>query len=102
MTLSPTLVIQNQSIGVASSAQGFNGVDGILGIGPVDLTSGTVSSTDLVPTVTDNLFAQGTITSDSIGIFYEPTTSSNSVNGELSFGGTDNTKSVPSRDICNP
>lgn len=31
VTLNPSLVIQNQSIGVASSAQGFSGVDGILG-----------------------------------------------------------------------
>ena len=40
VSLSKDLVIQNQSIGVASTAQGFNDVDGILGIGPVDLTSG--------------------------------------------------------------
>ena len=31
VTLSSSLVITNQSIGVASTAQGFNGVDGILG-----------------------------------------------------------------------
>lgn len=29
--LGPRLVIENQSIGVASDAKGFNGVDGILG-----------------------------------------------------------------------
>ena len=74
VTLGPGLVIQNQSIGVASTAQGFQGVDGILGIGPVDLTEGTVSGNAPVPTVTDNLFAQGTIANDSIGIFYQPTT----------------------------
>ena len=94
VTLAPGLVIANQSIGVASSAQGFQGVDGILGIGPVDLTTGTLSTGEPVPTVTDNLFAQGTIASDSIGIFYEPTTGSNTVNGELTFGGTDTSKYV--------
>lgn len=31
VTLNENLVIQNQSIGVASSAQGFNDVDGIIG-----------------------------------------------------------------------
>lgn len=31
VTLGSDLVIQNQSIGVASTAQGFNDVDGILG-----------------------------------------------------------------------
>ena len=92
MTLGPALVIENQSIGVASQAQGFQNVDGILGVGPVDLTQGTVSSGGLVPTVTDNLFSQGTITSDSLGIFFEPTTGSGDVNGELTFGGVDSSK----------
>ncbi|KAF8869591.1 acid protease [Gymnopilus junonius] len=92
VTLGSGLVIQNQSIGVAQRASGFSDVDGILGIGPVDLTEGTVSNTTTVPTVTDNLFAQGTIPQESIGISYEPTTSEGSVNGELTFGGVDDTK----------
>ncbi|TRM61498.1 acid protease [Schizophyllum amplum] len=90
VTLGDDLVITNQSIGVASTAQGFNDVDGILGIGPVDLTQGTVASTSSVPTVTDNLYSQGTIPNESIGIFYQPTTSTEEVaNGEMTFGGTD-------------
>ncbi|KAJ7791223.1 acid protease [Mycena olivaceomarginata] len=93
VTLGPDLVIQKQSIGVASKATGFNDVDGILGIGPVDLTSSTVNSTSSVPTVTDNLFKQGTIPTESIGISYIPTTSaSDAANGELTFGGTDSAK----------
>ncbi|KAI0766435.1 acid protease [Trametes elegans] len=92
VTLAPSLVIQNQSIGVASTAQGFQDVDGILGIGPVDLTQGTVSGGQTVPTVTDNLFAQGTIANNSIGIFYEPTTESGALNGELTFGDVDTSK----------
>ena len=92
VTLGPDLVIETQSIGVASSAQGFDDVDGILGIGPVDLTSGTLSTGQSVPTVTDNLFSQGTISNDSIGISYVPTTSEGSVNGELDFGGIDTSK----------
>ncbi|KAI5118252.1 hypothetical protein M0805_007501 [Coniferiporia weirii] len=90
VSLGEGLVIQSQSIGVASSAQGFSDVDGILGIGPVDLTEGTVSGTQQVPTVTDNLFKQGTISSNSVGISYVPTTESTNVaNGKLTFGGTD-------------
>ena len=85
-------MIQNQSIGVASTAQGFSGVDGILGVGPVDLTEGTVEGNAPVPTVTDNLFAQGTIQNDSLGIFYQPTTTEGALNGELTFGGVDNSK----------
>ncbi|KAG1742327.1 acid protease [Suillus paluster] len=92
VTLGSKLVIQNQGVGVASSAQGFQDVDGILGVGPVDLTQGTVSNTSDVPTVTDNLYAQGTIPSDLLGVFYEPSSTSNVANGEISFGGTDNTK----------
>lgn len=94
VTLGPGLVIENQSIGVASTAQGFDGVDGILGIGPVDLTSGTLSTGQPIPTVTDNLFSQGTISNDSIGISYQPTTSSGAVNGELDFGGVDTSKTT--------
>lgn len=92
VTLGSSLVIQNQGIGVASSAQGFEGVDGILGVGPVDLTEGTVSNTADVPTVTDNLYAQGTISSNLLGIFYEPSSNADVANGELTFGGTDSTK----------
>lgn len=97
VSLSPSLVIQNQSIGVATTAQGFQGVDGILGIGPVDLTQGTVSNTSAVPTVTDNLFAQGSIPQNSIGIFYQPTTEEGANNGELSFGSVDSNKLVTLR-----
>jgi cathepsin E len=80
-------------------------------IGPVDLTQGTLSpdTNALIPTVTDNLFAQRTIPANSIGIFFEPTTSgqlyrpnlndiaialadflllATITNGEMTFGGT--------------
>ena len=114
MTLSPSLIIKSQSIGVASTAQGFGGVDGILGywlldtvlhyltdfltlcsIGPVDLTEGTIGGNTPVPTITDNLFRQGTIPTESIGIFYQPSTSASAVSdGELTFGGIDSSKCV--------
>ncbi|KAH8818717.1 acid protease [Flagelloscypha sp. PMI_526] len=89
-----SLKITNQSIGVASSAQGFTGVDGILGIGPTDLTIGTLSDkTQPVPTVLDNLFAQKSIPTSSLGISYVPTTSTEELpNGELTFGGTDHAR----------
>ena len=83
------LVIENQSIGVASSATGFSGFDGILGVGPVDLTSSTVHNfTGTVPTVTDNLLSQGTISEEVLGIYYVPASESTST-GELTFGGYD-------------
>ncbi|KAI9440274.1 acid protease [Lactarius psammicola] len=93
VTLSPSLIVKSQSIGVASTAQGFSDVDGILGIGPVDLTEGTIGGNTPVPTITDNLFKQGTIPTESIGIFYQPSTSASAVsNGELTFGGIDSSK----------
>ena len=64
MTLDSQLVITGQGVGVASTSEGFEGVDGILGIGPVDLTEGTVSGVSSVPTVSDNLKSQGTIASE--------------------------------------
>ena len=63
-------------------------------IGPVDLTLDTLSpdTRSSIPTVTDNLFSQGVITANEIGISFEPTTTSVANNGELTFGGTDSTK----------
>ncbi|KAL1745801.1 aspartic peptidase domain-containing protein [Schizophyllum fasciatum] len=93
VSLGEGLVIPKQSIGVASRADGMNGIDGILGIGPVDLTQGTVQWGDRIPTVTDNLYKNNTIASESIGIFYQPSTSTEPVpNGELTFGGIDPSK----------
>jgi hypothetical protein len=92
VTLSSGLVIKNQSIAVASTSTGFDGVDGILGVGPVDLTDGTVKNTGEVPTVTDNLYSQGTIPANSLGVFFAPTTSTSTKNGELTFGGADTSK----------
>ncbi|KAG6871372.1 hypothetical protein C0995_005347, partial [Termitomyces sp. Mi166 len=73
VTIASGLVIPNQSIG----SVGFDGTDGILGIGPVDLTQGTLSPdfSSLVPTVTDNAFSQGLISANRIGISFEPTES---------------------------
>ncbi|KAG6327917.1 hypothetical protein ID866_11172 [Astraeus odoratus] len=94
VTLGSGLTIPKQSIGVASSSTGFDGVDGILGIGPVDLTLGTLSPDEhlTIPTVTDNLLAQNTIPQEVIGISFQPTDSLFEVNGELTFGGVDTNK----------
>ena len=45
-----------------------------------------------VPTVTDNLFSQGLISTEVLGVSFEPTTSESSTNGALDFGGADATK----------
>ncbi|KAG2124020.1 aspartic peptidase domain-containing protein [Suillus clintonianus] len=94
VTLGSGLTITQQSIGVASRSTGFTGVDGILGIGPLDLTEGTLtnSPTTTIPTVTQNLYTQGIISQVVVGVSFEPTTSQTVTNGELTFGGTDATK----------
>ncbi|KAF8895841.1 aspartic protease [Gymnopilus junonius] len=94
VTIGSGLTITKQSIGVASTSSGFQGVDGILGIGPLDLTQGTLSpaSSSTIPTVTDNLFSQGTISADSIGISFEPSQTGNDLNGEITWGGVDSSK----------
>jgi len=96
VSLGPRLKIIKQSIGVANKSTGFDGVDGIVGIGPVDLTSGTLSpsSSELVPTVTDNLHSQGTIPADIVSVSFEPTTTSDNTNGVLTFGGVDESKFI--------
>ncbi|KAG2096530.1 acid protease [Suillus discolor] len=91
VTLNSDLVIDNQSIGVASKYSGMGNLDGLLGLGPVDLTDDTVSNTDEVATVTDNLYKQGTISSEVLGVFFTPASSDDS-SGELTFGGYDASK----------
>ena len=63
-------------------------------LGPDDLTFGALSSdtNTPVPTVTDNLFLQGTIPADLLSVSFEPTTTTSVKNGELTFGGTDSTQ----------
>ncbi|KIJ66218.1 hypothetical protein HYDPIDRAFT_86415 [Hydnomerulius pinastri MD-312] len=94
VTLGSGLTITKQSIGVATTSTGFTGVDGIVGIGPLDLTEGTLTNdeTATIPTVTDNLYSEGTIAQTVVGVFFAPTTSDDDTNGELTFGGVDTTK----------
>ncbi|KAG2155993.1 aspartic peptidase domain-containing protein [Suillus bovinus] len=87
------LTIAQQSIGVAAADTSGNwgNADGILGLGPVGLTKGSLTdeSGTTIPTITDNLHNQGTIHREIVSISFEPITSAQAtVNGELTFGGT--------------
>ena len=88
------LTVSKQSIGAASQSSGFDGVDGIVGFGPVDLTQGTVDNTNTVPTFMDNLYNQGSISSEVLGVYFKPESGSDNDdnNGELTLGGTDSSK----------
>jgi len=97
VSLGPGLTIMNQSIGVASATVGFrDGIDGILGIGPVNLTLGTLfsSRSTPIPTITDNLFRLNLIPYPLLSISFEPPTALGDVNGEITWGGTDESKFI--------
>lgn len=94
LTLSPDLVIEGQAIGVASKIEGFGNIDGILGLGPVDLTQHTVAGEDTVPTAADNLLAQHKISSEVFSLSFEPSTSSAAASAELIFGEPDSSKYI--------
>ncbi|EDR01383.1 aspartic peptidase A1 [Laccaria bicolor S238N-H82] len=94
VTLTPQLVIQGQSIGVALESDAFDNYNGILGIGPTDLTIGTLNpdTQSSVSTVTDNLHNRGTIPAYEIGIFFQPINATSPGNGEITWGGADSSK----------
>jgi len=97
VTLAPGLVLTKQGVGVASTSTGFTGVDGILGVGPEDLTSGTVTGVSEVPTVVQTAYSEGLIPAEILGVYFAPTTSGSDVtNGELTFGGIDTSKTTSS------
>jgi len=79
-----------QSIGVAQASSGFQGYDGILGIGPTDLTYGTVQD-QTIPTVTDTLYHNYLIANYLVSISFQPE-GYDWVSGELMFGGTDSSQ----------
>ncbi|KAJ8469970.1 hypothetical protein ONZ51_g8640 [Trametes cubensis] len=94
ITLANGLTLTNQSIGTALAAKGFDGFDGILGIGPWDLTCGSFP-TDLdkcVPTVTDNAWVAGFLDKYEIGISFRPSQQMEQINGELTYGDVDRIK----------
>lgn len=62
----------------------------------MDLTEGTVAAEGTVPTVPDNMLAQGLISSEVVGVFFAPTTTESVTNGELTFGGFDSTLNTSS------
>ncbi|OCH89114.1 acid protease [Obba rivulosa] len=92
--LAPGNSIFNQSIGVANFAEGLQGLDGVLGLGPTILTEGTFDSNqqETIPTVTDNAFSEGLIGAKQIGISFEPTNTQLNNTGEISFGAPDERK----------
>ncbi|KAG2140221.1 aspartic peptidase domain-containing protein [Suillus bovinus] len=86
------LTIAQQSIGVANNtSDNWGDADGILGLGPVGLTEGSLIDDPgmTIPTVTNNLHSQGAIHRETVSIYFEPIYGVQTIiNGELTFGGT--------------
>jgi len=72
----PPATVSAASIGVTSSGSGFEGVDGVLGLGPPDFS-------------VDNLTCLGP---PLYSIQFAPTDTESNQNGEIILGGTDTTK----------
>lgn len=92
VSLGDTFTISNLSIGVASTATGFTGVDGIVGVGPAGLTAGTTSANTTIPTITDTAASEGIIPAAILGVYFAPPTGQDTQNGEVTFGGVDTSK----------
>jgi len=91
VTLGYGLEIAEQSIDVALNNPDFQGVDGILGLGPVGLTRGTLQNAQamIIPTITQNLYTQCITSQEVISIFFTPTIAVEPAYSEITFGGTD-------------
>ncbi|KAI0690560.1 aspartic peptidase A1 [Cerioporus squamosus] len=88
------MTLHYQSICAAVKTRGFVGVDGILGIGPQDLTCGTMSpdTNKCIPPVTKSAWDAGLLDTYEIGISFKPSNTIVAKNGELTFGGVDESK----------
>lgn len=88
----------DQGLVGATTATGFPGdVDGIIGLGPTIGTVGTVANNPniVVRTPVDTAQNQGIIASQTLGVYFQPITSTSSDqtnNGVITFGGVDATK----------
>ena len=63
-------------------------------LGPEDLMMGTLTDApcEEIPTVVQNLHKQGKISEEVFGVFFAPTTTDSSINGEITFGCTNSIK----------
>ncbi|GBE89461.1 Polyporopepsin [Sparassis crispa] len=91
VTIAPGIVIANQSIGDALQSSGFEGTDGLIGVGPKSNTNDTLfpNTTELIPTVMDNALQQGLIDTEVLGIYFAPATNESDNNGAMTLGGVD-------------
>ena len=98
LKLGSLTIPSGQGIVGATTATGFPGsIDGLLGLGPTIGSAGSVENNPntVVRTPVDTAQNQGSIPSQTLGIYFQPITSTSSSeanNGVITFGGVDTTK----------
>ncbi|KAG2365248.1 aspartic peptidase A1 [Suillus spraguei] len=87
-SLGARFTIPTMPIGVASTSRGI-GFDGVFGIGPTESSRGALkdSPEETIPSVTDYLFRQNTITAPIVGLFFQPAVANVNNHGEITIGG---------------
>ena len=100
-TITSDLVAQNQSFLQVKNATILPEVDGLLGLGPIDLATASTYTdsctepgplTGHYPTIMDTLFSQKKIKKEMFSLFFSPTITTECENGEITFGGIDSSK----------
>lgn len=83
-----SLFFMQRSIGPVDLTVGKSKTDSSSPLPHSDAHIGTLfpATTSTVPTVTDNLFKQGLIPANQVGIYFAPTTQQSVQNGELTYG----------------
>ncbi|KAG2365298.1 aspartic peptidase domain-containing protein [Suillus spraguei] len=96
VTLGHGITIPNYELAVASTVSNFRDSDGVLGIGPQDLTVSTLTN-DMpaaYPTFTDWLVTAGAICQNIVGMFFQPLRTGDGDTGQLAFGEPDYTNDI--------
>jgi len=93
VTFGDNFRITDQSIGISPQGNSptVGGADGIIGLGSVILTEDTLTNqpTATIPTVTQNLYSQDTISQELFSLSFEPI---NANENEPTFGTTEPTR----------
>ncbi|KAF9202350.1 hypothetical protein BGZ49_007479 [Haplosporangium sp. Z 27] len=81
-----------QKFGVANASSGISGA-GLIGFGPDDISKIT-NTGEIIPTPPDNLYKEGEISADVVGVYFKPITdgSTQETNGQITLGGVDPSK----------
>lgn len=83
ITFDNGLSIEGQPIGVADTVSGFENVDGVLGLGPLDWSTKTGTASSDSPSVVTNLFSKEIIGTELMALSFYP--DDEGLRGEIDF-----------------